>query len=57
MKYKSSNAKIIRRKINKSNLHVKPALVTSYNIRPGNGVGLFSSEKIKDKETKTIKMK
>jgi len=45
IKYKSSNTKILLCKINRDKL----ALVTSYNMQPGNRASLFLKEKIKEK--------
>jgi len=41
------------------NIHkkLKPGLVAFYDIRPGNGAGLFSKEKISMKEDKKVKKK
>jgi len=39
-----------QRKINKNK--VKPGLVAFYDIRPGNGAGIFSKEKISSESKK-----
>jgi len=47
MKYKSLNTKSYN--INWNETNYNPGLVACYDIRPGNEVGLFSQEKIKEK--------
>jgi len=49
---------VLQHKINRKKL--KPGLVAFYDIRPGNGAGLFSKEKVSqggDKEGKSDKKK
>jgi len=41
-----ANQKKCNAKEKNKNKKIKPALVAFYNIRPGNGAGLFSNEKI-----------
>jgi len=44
-----------QRKINKNK--VKTGLVAFYDIRPGNGAGIFSKEKISSESKKKVKKK